>query len=113
MRSSKFTLMKLCAVLAAALLSTACGGGDEDEGGDAAFRTSTGSTTPSAAAISSGKTLYTQYCAGCHGANKPSAKDSGRTLSAIASNKGGMGSLSASIQTSQADDIAAYLAFGL
>jgi len=99
------------ALAATALLMTACGGGDDAP--NAAYSTSTGTATPSAAAISSGKTLYTQYCSGCHGSNMPTGKDSARTLSAIASNRGGMGFLAANVHTAQADDIASYLAFGL
>ena len=54
-----------------------------------------------------------QVCFACHGANYSNARDSNRTLAAIASNKGGMGYLSSTIQAPQANDIAAYLSYGL
>lgn len=92
------------------LLLGACGGGDE--GGDAAFFSTSGVTAPSAASIANGKVLYSENCAGCHGAYKASAKDSRNTLNAIASDRGGMGALSGRITAAASDDIAAWLAFG-
>jgi mono/diheme cytochrome c family protein len=56
--------------------------------------------------------LYAAYCASCHGASFSAAKNYASTLSAIASNKGGMGYLSSAIQTTQANDIATYLTYG-
>lgn len=100
-------------LLAAMTTLSACGGLDDDGGKDTAFHPTTGATTASAQSIASGRALYTQYCASCHGASRLSAKNSSQTLNAIASNRGGMGALSAVIQATQADDIAAYLAFGL
>ena len=104
--------LRALTLAACALLMSACGGGDEG-GGDAAYSTSTGNATPSAAVIAQGKTLYNQYCAQCHGGNMPNAKNSGNTLNAIASNRGGMSALATSVKTTEADDIASYLAFGL
>ncbi len=100
-----------CSVMLGALVLSACGGGAG--GADTPFNVSTGATTATSAAISNGKNLYGQYCAQCHGASMPAAKDSSRLLSAIASNRGGMGSLRSVVSTSQADDIAGYLAFGI
>lgn len=111
--SRRVDVLKTLTVVAAALIITACGSGGDDAK-DAAYKDSTGSSAnPSAAQISSGKVLYNSNCASCHGANMPTAKDSNRILSAIAANTGGMGVLSTRIQASQANDIAAYLAFGL
>lgn len=113
MQFSTFLLIKIASFAAATLLLTACGGGDDDAK-DAAYKSTTSTTlSPTALQISSGKLLYAASCAGCHGANMATAKDSTRTLGAIASNKGGMGYLSNTIQASQSDDIAAYLAFGI
>lgn len=72
------------------------------------FATSTGVKTNSA----TGQSLYAANCASCHGARIPDAMNYQSTLKAIAKNKGGMGYLSASIKTAQADDIATYLAYG-
>jgi mono/diheme cytochrome c family protein len=117
--------LKLCALLATALLLTACGGGENEANenedrstkyntvsDDGAASTPTG-TTPSTATIASGKALYNNNCFSCHGANMASARDSAKTLSAIANNKGGMGYLINIIQAPQANDIAAYLSYGL
>jgi mono/diheme cytochrome c family protein len=110
--SPRFLTLTARLVLAAApLWLSACGGGDE--GGDAAYAASTGTATPSAVVIGSGKALYAQHCQGCHGANMPSAKNYANTLSAIAGNRGGMAALANSVKTPEADAIAAYLAFGL
>ena len=103
------TAFKLCAITAATLLITACGGGGEDDDqGSASFATSTGVKTSGVI----GQGLYNANCASCHGASVPAGVNYLRTLNAIAANKGGMGYLSTAIQTSQADDIATYLAFG-
>ena len=63
-----------------------------------------------------GKSLYISSCASCHGSDptKNQSKilkgtSASTTLSAIASNKGGMGFLSGSIGSKEAQDIAAYL----
>jgi len=73
-----------------------------------AFATSTGQKADATA----GQTLYTASCSGCHGSSMPAAVNYQRTLTAIAGNKGGMGYLSATINTAAADNIATYLAFG-
>ncbi len=72
------------------------------------FATSTGAKTNSVA----GQSLYAANCASCHGARISDATNYQNTLNAIAKNKGGMGILSASIKTAQADDIASYLVYG-
>jgi mono/diheme cytochrome c family protein len=62
-----------------------------------------------------GQVLYTAMCSGCHGGaanggeNIAKATNPGSTLSAIARNKGGMGSL-AFVTAEQASDMAAYIA---
>jgi mono/diheme cytochrome c family protein len=104
------TMLTVASMLTTAAL-TACGGGNENN--NATFTTSTGATTATAASIASGKTLYTAGCQSCHGSSLPAAKNSSLTLSAIASNRGGMGYLSSSIQATEADEIAAYQAYGL
>jgi len=110
MRSHYFYISRLCTAAAVTLLISACGGGGDDANENADARVTyklAGTATPNAA---TGKTLYASTCSGCHGANFPNARDSTRTLAAIASNKGGMGALSSTITTQQSDDIAAYLA---
>jgi mono/diheme cytochrome c family protein len=62
-----------------------------------------------------GQVLYTAMCSGCHGGaanggeHIAKATNPGSTLSAIARNKGGMGSL-AFVTAEQASDMAAYIA---
>jgi mono/diheme cytochrome c family protein len=104
----------------------ACGGGGSSHGGDgnnehllssensdsgsgSGFATSSNAPTDAAA----GQALYAAYCASCHGSSLAAAKNYASTLSAIARDKGGMGYLSASIQTAQANDIASYLTYGV
>ena len=115
MQHTLSNLTKLCTITTALLL-TACGGGgggeNDDAHNDLNFSTAyklAGTGTPDAA---NGQTLYNAYCASCHGASYANAKDSTKTLSAIAGNKGGMGSLSATIKTQQSNNIAYYLANG-
>ena len=105
-------MINTAAISVAALLLGACGGGGDDAG-DATFATTTGATSASTASIASGKLLFQQRCAACHGSNMPAAKNGHNTLNAISSNRGGMGYLGSIIQAAQADDIAGYLAFGL
>jgi Cytochrome C oxidase, cbb3-type, subunit III len=117
----------LCATtaLVAASLLGACGGGGSEgresnergegnEHGQTATATATpGAPAPSAASIAQGKTVYTQNCASCHGASLGAARNSANIMNAIATNKGGMGFLRGVISTADADDIAAYMSFGL
>ena len=111
MQTLIFSRISFGIVLSASALLVACGG--ENEGRDASYSASTGTTAPSAEIRSQGFALHAQYCASCHGANGPGgAKNSGNTLAAIRNNKGGMGFLASSIQQTQSDAIAAYLAFG-
>jgi mono/diheme cytochrome c family protein len=63
-----------------------------------------------------GKTLYASSCAMCHGAdpskgtsNIANAKSASNILSAISSNKGGMSFLGATIGSTEAANIAAYV----
>jgi mono/diheme cytochrome c family protein len=123
--SKKSISLTLCVIFASALLLTACGGGEneanENEDSSTQYKTVPSGDTaatpagasPSAATIASGKTLYNNNCFACHGANYSNARDSNRTLAAIASNKGGMGYLNSTIKAPQANDIAAYLSYGL
>ncbi len=71
--------------------------------------TTTGSVTTTTLAAATGQALYTAYCANCHGSRFSNATSSSKTLSAIASNKGGMAYLSGTIQSQQAAAIASYL----
>jgi hypothetical protein len=68
--------------------------------------------TPSAGSI--GKTLWANNCQGCHAGftilGKSASFPASTTLSAIASNKGGMGYLSGSIGATEASQIATYAA---
>lgn len=131
MQIHRLSTLRLFVIAAITTCLAACGGGgansNNDNGdsedkkysssdsehssssGGSGFATSTNTTTNAA----NGQTLYAAYCASCHGASYTSAKNYSSTLSAIARNKGGMGYLSASIQTSQANDIATYLTYGV
>jgi mono/diheme cytochrome c family protein len=109
--------LKFLIVACVAALMAACGGGggggsdfgdNHSEGQASSFATSTNLVGNASA----GQALYASYCAGCHGASYGKARNYAETLSAIARNKGGMGFLSATIQSTQANDIATYLAFG-
>lgn len=105
--------LKCLTLAVAAVLLAACGGGgesgdDDGEGQASSFATSTNLVGNASA----GQALYISNCASCHGASYGKAKNYAETLSAIARNKGGMGFLAATIQTTQANDIATYLAFG-
>jgi mono/diheme cytochrome c family protein len=109
--------LKFLAVACMASLMAACGGGggsgsdsgdSHSEGRSSSFATSTNQVGNA----TTGQALYATYCASCHGASYASAKNYAKTLSAISRNKGGMGYLAASIQTTQANDIATFLAFG-
>lgn len=112
---------KLLVMIALTLMLAACGGGNErgessessENRATATFATTVGTTVPSTTAIANGKALYAQNCFTCHGASIAAAKNSNNTLNAIVSNKGGMGFLTTKITSSQADDIAAYMSFGL
>lgn len=116
----------LALLLSASLfVLSACGGGgseaeDRHESDDddqhtssapsSASSSSTSSTsTTGSTAVNNGKTLYTSYCQTCHGASYGPARSASAILSAIASNRGGMGSLSGVVSSSEANDIAAYL----
>lgn len=111
MRTYTSTTFKRSTALLVTLLIAACGGSDDDDANKnfnpAVTYKLAGTGTPNSV---NGKGLYASACAGCHGAAFPNAKDSTRTLAAIAANLGGMGALAASIKTQQSDDIAAYLA---
>lgn len=113
--SKLFTIATLTASLAACGGGGGGGGGDgggdsehSSEGTHSSFATSSTAATNGVA----GQALYAAYCASCHGASFAEATNYARTLSAIARNKGGMGYLSSSIQTAQANDIATYLTYG-
>ena len=101
------TLILCITVVAVALLVSACGGGDDDGGGS--YEAAAGASTPNA---TTGQALYNNYCLRCHKSSFPNARNAPSTLSAIATNRGGMGSLT-NIQAQQATDIAYYLAYGV
>ena len=116
--SKLFTIATLAASLAACG-GGGGGGGDGGGGGGGDSEHSSESTHSSFATSSttatngaSGQALYAAYCASCHGASFAPAQNYASTLSAIARNKGGMGYLSSTIQTTQANDIATYLTYG-
>ena len=108
-------------VLFAVAAIAACGGGgssdDDDDAADdnssAGTTTSGSNTTADTASIARGKTLYANNCASCHGSNMPQARSASATLQAISANRGGMGSLAGVVGSTQANDIATYLSFGL
>ncbi len=117
MKNTHVTLLKCLLLVALGAAMTACGGGrvdgsshsESDDDEDVGLATSTKAATNAVA----GQALYVAYCANCHGASFASARNYASTLSAIARDKGGMGTLSASIQTAQANDIATYLSNGV
>lgn len=57
-----------------------------------------------------GKALWAQNCAACHGGQTSFGQNANNTLNAIATNKGGMGFLAATIGATQANQIAVYAA---
>lgn len=131
MKNHCLALFKLLVIASLSATITACGGGGTSassavsatrassegsthtESGDdvegSGFATSTKAATNAVA----GQALYVAYCSSCHAASFSSAKNYASTLNAIARNQGGMGYLSASIQTAQANDIATYLSYGV
>lgn len=80
--------------------------------------TTTPATTTPTAQTAAGKSSYATLCAACHGASPANnvskilkgAGSSATILNAISSNKGGMGFLSGSVNSTISADIAAYLA---
>lgn len=76
----------------------------------AATQTTGTSTTTSSSTTdtSAGKSLYTQYCASCHGSSYSPATSASSTRRAINNNSGGMGSLS-SLSDAQLTQIASYI----
>jgi mono/diheme cytochrome c family protein len=128
MQTDRFSVPKLLMIASITTGLAACGGGGGDSSSqqslssehsssnehsksddDSSFATSSNAATNAVA----GQALYGAYCASCHGTSYASAKDYASTLNAIARNKGGMGYLSASIKTEQANDIATYLTYGV
>lgn len=117
MKKTPLIAFKYVLLIALGAAMAACGGGgerssgsesgDDDEG--AGFATSTKVATNAVA----GQALYAAYCASCHGVSFASARNYASILSAIARDKGGMGTLSSVIQTVQANDIATYLSNGV
>ena len=122
--SKKSISLTLCVLFASALLLTACGGGEneanENEDKNTQYKTVPSGetaatpvgTTPSVATIASGKTLYNNNCASCHTSYYANARDSNKTLAAIVSVPT-MNNLSSTIQALQANEIAAYLSYGI
>jgi cytochrome c len=101
---------RLCALLITTAALSACGGGDDDH------VAATCVAPVSTSVASTGKTLYANHCASCHGSvgaidtrARASANCGQRLLNAIAGNTGGMGYLSATIKATEADHIALYL----
>jgi mono/diheme cytochrome c family protein len=110
--------LKFLSVACVALLIAACGGGgggggsdsgNDGEGQSSSFATSTNQVGNASA----GRELYVSYCVGCHGASYGKAKNYAETLSAIQRDKGGMKYLDTYIKTTQANDIATYLTYGV
>lgn len=106
---------------------TACGGGggaetpaSVDETAESnAESTEAPSPTPSPApapapapapnpAGITGKALWASHCASCHGGDYGEGVNAGETMSAIASNKGGMGILNGVINLDKASQIAVF-----
>ncbi|MFA7280297.1 MAG: c-type cytochrome [Sterolibacterium sp.] len=67
-------------------------------------------TTGQAGDAAKGKVAYEANCKSCHGTRISDAINAAKILSAIRENEGGMGSLSTSISSTVADDIATYMA---
>jgi mono/diheme cytochrome c family protein len=100
----------LCALLMSTAALTACGGGDDDH------VAATCVAPVGTSVATTGKTLYANHCASCHGSvgaidsrARASANCGQRLLNAIAANTGGMGYLSTAIKAAEADHIALYL----
>jgi mono/diheme cytochrome c family protein len=120
----------LVLAISAAFLMTACGGGSSNESGEneskesetkstatatatttAAIATPAASTTVAASSAGSlGKTAWSNNCVSCHGGDTGKGNNASKTMSAIASNKGGMGILSGIVSATDANNIAAYTA---
>lgn len=125
MKTIKFNLnlnSTLLALIMAGVL-TACGGGggaeipasvDETAESTEAPSPTTAPTpapapapAPNPAGIT-GKALWSSHCASCHGGDYGKGVNAGETMSAIASNKGGMGILNGVINLDKASQIAVF-----
>jgi mono/diheme cytochrome c family protein len=117
MNSHCLSHLKFLTVACVALFMAACGGGggggnDNSDGQSEGQASSFATSNNLVGNASAGQALYASYCASCHGASYGKARNYAETLNAIAHDKGGMGFLAATIQSTQANDIATYLAFG-
>jgi Cytochrome C oxidase, cbb3-type, subunit III len=117
------TATKLIMVAAMTSGLFACGGGTSTAGIDP-LATTTNTPTPAATttpAVTSpgaealrvaglnGKSLWSANCASCHGSDLGRGANPSKIMSAIASNKGGMGFLSGVITADNASNIATYV----
>lgn len=107
----------------AGVLSACGGGGSSDTAATDETDESTPSPTPSPTptptptpapapapnpAGITGKALWSSHCASCHGGDYGKGVNAGETMSAIASNKGGMGILNGVINLDKASQIAVF-----
>jgi mono/diheme cytochrome c family protein len=122
----------LVLAISAVFLMTACGGGSSNGSGEneskasetkstATATTTTATAVPAATPAASttvaassagslGKTAWSNNCVSCHGGDTGKGNNASKTMSAIASNTGGMGILSGIVSATDASNIAAYTA---
>lgn len=110
MKSTQFNLNTMLLTLLMALALTACGGGGSSDTANDEAATPTNPSAPSNSAGATGKALWASHCASCHGGDYGKGRNAAKTMSAIASNEGGMGILKGVITSAKAGQIAVFTA---
>ena len=128
MKLSSIDFKSTLLVFISASVLVACGGGgsttadspdepevttqnkpDNDNDNDNDNASSPATPIPNTAGVT-GKTLWTNHCVSCHGGDYGKGRSGNSTMSAIASNKGGMGALNGVVSLDMANQIAVFTA---